>query len=244
MTTKTTSLPLDRLELSEWRDAAAHTIGIAYANLSTEAQTRLNRIINEEHEKVSALFGHHPWCIRNSTVTTVADQAAYAVPADFRHMLSIVEVGTDGAETRTIIARDLADYENAVDGTPTHPWANRDKPTWYYNGMTDQDPPTQEWARVPVPTSAFTVRIVYRPFLALLNTSGQDKFTVLDARFSSPILNGILSRWHASTKDFEAANFYRALQRDDVEVLRHNDTDTSEDTFLQGIDPAFLRELG
>jgi len=244
MTVKTTSLPLDPLTLSEWRDAAAFTIGVGYASHSAEAQARLNRIINEAHEKVSQLFSHQPFAIRPGTITTVADQAAYAMNADFRHMLSMVEVDSQNAETRPYIARDVSDFENAVDGTNTHPWATRDKATWYFNGMTGAEPPVQEWVRTPIPTSVFTVRIQYRPYLALLNTSGSDSYTVIPAGFSSMILNEIQMKWHAQTKNFEAAAAFRAMRDDDFEALTRNDTDTSEDPVPQGFDGHFLRELG
>ena len=243
MTTKTTSAPLDRLTRTEWRDAIAFTIGVAWSGLPTTHQTQIDRIINEAHEKLSQMLGHQPWAIRHYSFSTVASQAEYAVPADFRHMLSIVETGTDSSKERPFIARDASDYANAHDQTDTHPWDVRDKATWFYNGMDDSTPPVQEWKRAPTPTGVFTVETTYRPRFSLLADSGTDQFALLPAELSSSIRHEAASKYFAQTRDFEAANMHRAFRNDDFEALTRNNTDTSEDQLVQGVDSAFNREL-
>lgn len=248
MALKTTSTPLDPLTLTEWRDTIASWLGVAYASLSSSAQAELNRIVNEAHEKISQRAAHYPWGQRRTTIAVTGDNVGqddddnyqYLMPADFRRLLVISE-SSSGTRYRAKQAEYL-DYLNAADGVATHPWAaDASNATWFFQGMSDAQPPRQTWVRVGGPATATAV-VVYVPYLALLST-GADSYTVLPAAEVAAIREEARYKWALFSKDYEAAAVHRQAREDEIASLEIGDRQTHDDPIPLGLADSFRREL-
>ena len=244
MALKTTSLPLDNLTLTEWRDTIATWVGVSYANLPTTLQNELNRLINEAHDYVSKRFGHEPWTTRETTVAVTSSSATYPMPADFRHWIVGQEEGS--TDTIRVLTASKADYMNAWGGgTSTHPWAeggSANRPTWFFDGMTGDEPPVQQWKRAQTPTTSVTLRIHYRPYFSLLST-GADSYTVLPAGYVPEIRAHLMHKWAIYTKDFTQAGVLRQVREDEIAASQINDNVSTEDPVQMGFDDAFTRQM-
>lgn len=242
MTLKTSSSPLDRLTLAEWRQSAAVWLGLsAWTDIDSVLQTEVERFLNEAHDSISKRAAHYPWGTRETTKTVSAGtDTTYAMPADFRHHVSIVE---ETSTAKTVAS--VSDHESfmlAHDGTSAHPWTYRNTPVWFFDGMDDSAPPVQQWRRVGAGNSGATARIRYRPMFGLLNTSGSDQFTDLPA----PEVGAIRAKFFLMVARFRGDTEKVAIWKDAMEEAiaenEINDHVTTETPYRLGVDSAFRRE--
>jgi hypothetical protein len=245
-TLKTTTLPLDQLLLSEYRTTFADVwLGVAYANMDTNEQTELNRMINEAHEYISQRAAHHPWGIREQTSQTVSagTDTVYEMPADFRHVISIKETGTNATWSGRVTFSDKDEWYKAEQDT--HPWVSRTVPIWFFDGMTAAAPPVQQWRRIGKDNTGAEIHILYRPYFSLLTTTADnDRYTQLPAAEVKAIKHEFMHQWKLFEGEFEAAGHYRSAREDAIAALETNDRVTNEDPYRQGFDSEFSRQLG
>lgn len=248
-TPKTTTTPLDPLTLTEWRNTIASWIGESYANLDSDAQTELNRYIDEAHDYISKRFGHEPWTRRVRTIAVSGDAVGtdndgnniYKMWADFRHLIVINE--DDGTTTYRAYSADDTDYADRFDGSATHEWSKDTRRAhWAFYSMSDDQPPQQLWIRVGGPSSV-TAIVRYRPYLSLLGT-GSDSYTVIPAAHVPEIRAHIRTEWAAFTNDTEKYQLQRTVREDHITASAINDTVTTEDPMRQGCDSEFENLLG
>lgn len=249
MTQRTTSTPLDPLTQTEWRNTMAGFIGVAYASLSSNDQTELNRIIDEAHEYISERAKHFPWGKRKKTFTISTDSSGtdadsnqvYQMPADFRHEVAISE--TDGTTRWRCKVSDEEEYHTAADGSASHPWSNDSlRATWFFYGMSSDNPPVQEWVRVGGPTSG-TITFIYRPYFGLV-ASGSNSYTVLPASEVSAIREHCRYKWKLYKNDYTGAAAHRQAREDDIAALEVADRQNSEEPLRLGFDSEFSNQLG
>ena len=246
MPLKTTTAPLDLLTLQEWRDQFAAWVGVSYSNLDSTAQTELNRIVNEAHEKISARAAHYPWGQGEQTSQAVAagTDTTYAMPAEFRHVIDIMETGTNATWRGRVTILDKSDfYQNRGTGDD-HTWVTRTIPVWFFDGMTNAEPPVQQWRRLGVDNTAAEIHVLYRPYFSLLTTSGDTSYTQLPAAEVAAIREECRYKWALFTKDYEVAAIHRQARDEEIATLEINDREVSEDPLHLGVDAAFLRQLG
>ncbi len=243
-TLKTTSAPLDRLTLTEWRATMATWVGETYANLSSVDQTELDRIVNEAHETISQRAAHHPWGTREQTSQTVTagSDTVYPMPADFRHVIDIKETGTNAIWSGRVALSTKSEWYKAEE--TTHPWTTRTKPIWFYDGMTAAAPPVMQWRRLGADNTGAEIHILYRPYFSLLTTSGNDSFTQLPAAEVKAIRYEAQTAWALYDQDFDKVQHYERATERAIAALEVNDRVTTEDPYLQGLDEQFSRQLG
>jgi hypothetical protein len=226
-TLRTTSNPYNRLTLTELRSTVAQgCFGIPYASLSTQAATDLTRILDSAHEYIDARLGHRPWCRREGTVTLVASQQKYALPADFRQVINITE--TISGATRLVNYIPKETYRAMWSGDTTHPLTRQDSPYWMADGLDNSNPPVFVVSRIPTPTSAEaggTWSVYYRPFFGLLaNDSyvdvlpGAVEAIVEHAKYKFALQNG----------SYEKAAAHRSAREDELAALLVHDPHESE----------------
>ena len=242
MALKSTTAPLDQILLTEWRDQVCSIKGIAYDSQAAEWKTLLNDTINRAFEYISQRAAHHPWGQQETTLTVTAGaDSVYAMPAAFRHLVSVYEVAADGSR---ILADQSTkqDFYNTQEGA-AHPWEYREKPVWFFDGLTDAQPPVQQWRRIGLDNTGATARVLFRPYFNLLSTTGQDAYPYLPAAESSALLHRILSQLAAAEKDWAGAQFHKAMMDDEIRALEVNDRGTTEAPVRLGTDPDFARQM-
>ena len=239
-----TSNPLDQLTRDEWRTAIAVEVeGCAFTDLSTEAQTVVDRIVNWGIEMISQRAAHEPWGEREytATVSTGTDQT-FDMPADFRHWVAGVEETSTGK--KVVHTSTSKHFMQSHDGGTAHPWAALETPRYFFNGMTDDEPQQQQWRRVGVANSGATLRVRYRPYFALLQSSGEESIPCVPAGEARAILNDAKSQFAAFQKNTELAMFYKGEREDAIAALEITDRQTSEDEWVQGSDSEMARQMG
>ena len=243
---RTTATPLDRLTLQEWRDRIATFIGVTYAATSPAHQTEIGRLIDEAHEFISKALGHRPFLRRTTTLSLVADQELYAMPADFRTVRHVLE-GT-GTDLRRAILSDEEEYwdhfPNQGSGETGHDWDDQQAPHWIYRGLDDSNPPVHVFQRVPTPTSVEAgtdnVTVVYRPLMELLTTS---TFNELPASLQSAVSSHVLYKWQMFNKNYEQAAAWKQDREEEIARANINDTRESEKPIEMEIPRNVMDEL-
>lgn len=246
---RTTSSPLDRQTLTEWRNRVCDRIGRSYASLSTTQAAFVDRLIDEAHEFLSQRMGHRPWLKRTTTLSLVANQSSYALPADNRQMRYILE-GTGANMRRVAVVTDEEYYDAfpAAQGesgvAAPHPWQDQADPRWFFEGMDASNPPVYLWRRVPTPTSAeagaANVTCIYRPLMGMLTS---DQFNELPAQLTSAVYEQITYKWMLFVGEYEKAKEHRIAREDDITALNVGDAKEVEGPIRLRLPDAARREL-
>jgi len=247
MAEKTTTAPLDRLALAEWRQGFAVFLGkSAWTDLPSVLQTEIEIFLNEEHEAVYQRARGQPWGQReqSSQTVTAGTDTTYDMPVDFRSHIWIVEESS----ARKIVCNvtDKETFGKRHQGGSDHPWASSATPFWFFNHMTDDTDtpgPLQNWRRVGSDNTGATIRILYQPYLALLNTSGSDQFTILPASERKSIRYGLFEVYSDFSKDLERGQYFAAKREKVIAEADANRQDTDEPV-QQGFDEHFTRQMG
>lgn len=244
MARKQAQVPFDHPTLAEWRITLGLHVGETYASMSTNEATEFDRMVNEAMEYVSKRFAHEPWMLEETTLSiTSGNDTTYSMPAAFRHVVVITEEAT----TTTFRARasTKADFLNAwsTGATTEHPWKPQPTSTWFFDSMTDDVPPVQQWRRIGQDAAGNTARVLFRPYFGALAASGQDQYPVMPPSAMAAVKNKFAHAWSIFKKRFEEAAVYKQDLEDEIATQQINDLDTHEDPYRQGLDPAFLREV-
>ncbi len=222
MTLRAAATAIAPLTLTNWRDAICGWLGVAYADLGTVAVAEIDRYIDEAHEFISKELGHEPWTKREASISLASGTATFLAAADVRQMIVIVE--TYAGDTRRVKPTTKEDYLAAWgEGSVAHPWATQKTPLYFLDGMSDANPPVQQWKRVPTPDASVTGTILYRPYFDTLATGS---YSELPASCRSMIREKIRQSWALFTSDYEKASAHRSFLRDEIAThLKSDDTD-------------------
>jgi hypothetical protein len=227
MALRAVTTALDSLTLTEWRNTLATWFGVAYADLDSDVQTELNRLIDEAHDWVSKIYGHERWSRRVWTVggsdftAPSTSTGLFDLPADCRQIISIQESedGT-GAEGK------FTNYESwmqAGAGTTAHPWDNQSAPYYFFKAMSDANPPVETWQRVPTPATAATaMTILGRPYFTLLGTTGDTQYTELPPQVVPELRHHLRAQWFAFRMEYEKVGIEIQLRDDAVRATQVN----------------------
>lgn len=222
MTLRTATTTLDPLTLAEWRNTIATWLGISYANIDTSAQTELNRMIDEAHEYISQRFGHEPWTMREKSLSLASGTGTLSMDADVRHVILITE--TYSGSTREAILTTKADYLAAWgEGFDTHPWNGQTEARWFFDGMTSDNPPQQQWRRVPTPDGAVTGTALVRPYFTLLGTTGDTQYTELPPHAVSALREHLRALWALFERNYEAYGIHRQAREEQLAAMAQSD---------------------
>lgn len=173
-TERTTSNPYARHTLSHLQDEIAviwYGASSFSSGLSSARQTQILQVIEDGNDRIAAeAFGHRPWWRRTiaAGLTLVTDQATYAMPADFRRMISLKE--TIGGKTRDVawVPEDAWEQAWGDELVATHPWGDEDSiPRWFGRGFSSDNPPVYIIERQPTPTATENggkLYPLYRPY--------------------------------------------------------------------------------
>lgn len=209
MSLRTTSNPLVPLTHAQWRTTIGAWNGVVYADTSATTQTELDRLINEAHDYISKRLGHDPYAKRRWTPTAPSTtDGTFTLPSDVRIVKFITE--SDGETTRdaTLVLED--DYRQAWgSGHTVHPWQEGVTPYYFFEGMTSDNPPLQQWKRVPTPLVALTVTVVGYPIFGL---GENDTYTELPATLVAETRHHIRSEFASFQRDYETAGREAALR--------------------------------
>ena len=227
-TLQTTTTPFDRQSRAEWRTRVTGWLGVS--SVSAAHQTEIDRIIDSSHEFISQRLGHSPVPRRVTTLSLVADQSRYAMPADFRHLMDILE-GTGGNLKKT----EINTQEQWLDGFPSsaagttasHQWTDQNSPHWVYRGMDDSDPPVKVYQRVPTPTEAGTnnVTVHYRSYQELMTATN---FGEIDPAAQEAMVEHIRAKHALYRKQVPLAQAHFAAREDELRALAVNDNKEDE----------------
>lgn len=239
MTLRTISDPLDRLSLAEWRTDLCLFIGRSYSTLDSGQQGVVDRIVAETQDYLLKRAAGQPWGEREYASATVSagTDTTYAFPADLR------EVGwiREESATRVLLAQltTKRDYGNAgLDyGASQHPWTTNVRPCWFYDGANSASPSAQQWRRLGADNSGATIRVWYVPYLSLSDPE-------LPASEVAAAREHARYKWAIFSKDWTAAQFLRQAREDEIAATDILDRTTVDAPVSQGIDPAFLRQMG
>lgn len=251
MALKTTSAPLARLTLTQWRDEFVTWLGFnSYTNdLTTAQKTILDRFIDGSHEYVDKRFGHEPWATREQNLSLVDGTATYTLNADMRTVILMTETNTSSITRRVHVTSKAEWFGRWKGGSETHPWNVQTVPHWFFDGMDSSVPPVQQWKRQPSPDSTVAgtnnVTVFYRPFYNLLATSGQDSYTDLPANAIDAIHMRLLHKWSLWQKDWPAAAQYKAAMDEEIaaNAIADNRPDASEELFGIGMNDDLITEM-
>lgn len=239
MTLRTISDPLDRLSLSEWRTDLCLWIGRAYSSLDSGQQGMLDRIIAETQDYLLKRAAGQPWGEREQSSQTVSSgtDTTYAFPADMREIVWIREESS----TRVLLAQltRKRDYGNAGTdyGASEHPWTSSIRPYWFYDGANSASPSAQQWRRIGADNAGATLRLFYIPYLSLSDPE-------LPASEVSAARDHARLKWAVFSKDWTAVPFLRQAREDEIAATDILDRTTVDVPQSQGLDPAFLRQMG
>lgn len=205
--------PFDPLTLTEWRNTIATWVGVPYSSQNSSITTELDRMIDEAHDYISKRKGHDPWTQREATFTLAASTATASLGYDVRTLIDIAESYSGNTQLATITTK--RDYLLAWGKTPraSHPWDDQNKPYYYFDGMTSDNPPKQQWKRVPTPDATVSVTYVYHPYFELL-ASGS--YAELPAHAVAEIRAYIKYRWQMEYGDQQKAMGYKSMLEDEL----------------------------
>lgn len=245
MTLKSTSSPLDQMLLTEWRTQICGIKGIDYSSQPTAWQTLFDDIVNRAFEYVSQRMAHHPHGQQETTLTVTAGaDTTYSMPASMRHVVSIHEVATDGSILQVNYTEKRRYYEAPQGVAGSHPWSVSRNPYWFFDGLTSDQPPVQQWRRIGDDNAGATVYVLYRPYFNILGTSGQDAYPYLPASENAILFHFINAELAAADKDYTAAQLHVGFMDRHIEAAEVNDRETVEAPRRLGGDDEFGRLLG
>lgn len=245
MALKSTSSPLAQMELSAWRTQVCAYKGINYSSMPSAWQTMFDDTVNRAIDYISQRAAHQPWGQQETTLTvTSGADTTYSMPAAFRHLIAIYEVAADGSRVKANYTSKQTFYEKQSGSA--HPWESSTDPYWFWDGMTDGEPPVQQWRRVGADNSGATVYVLFRPFFNLLTADGgtQDDWPYLPASESEAVLWKILEAIEVFSQNWEAAGVLRSMKEDAIHALEVGDRKTVEAPMRQDVDPDFARQMG
>lgn len=211
MALRTTSNPLAPLTHAQWRTTVCAWIGVAYSQQHGDAQAELDRIVNETHDYISKRLGHDPYAKRRWTPSAPSlSDGTFTLASDVRIVRTITE--SDGSTTRDGAVVTEEDYRAAWGaGHATHPWQSGTVPYYFFEGMTADNPPVQQWKRVPTPTAALTVTVTGYPYFG---KGENDTYTELPATLTAESRHHARSRFAAFQRDYATAREEAALRDD------------------------------
>jgi len=218
MTLRTITSPYDLQTLAEIRGTVAVQIGRAYDDWDTTFQTEVNRIIDGSFEYLIKRFGHEPWFQIEDSLSLASGTAILTLSASVRHVILITE--TYESTTRVADMTTKRDWMMQWGhGFDTHPWSTQEDPHWFYDGMTGDNPPQQQWKRVPTPNQTVTGTALCRPYLTLLGTTGDTQYTHVPANAATAATDYILYRVSKLKQNWEAMQVHKAAMEDEMNAL-------------------------
>lgn len=219
MTLRTITSPYDQHTLAELQAHIGTYLGTAWASLSSAAQTAYQRIIDSSAEYLTKRFAHEPWMMHELSLSLASGTAILTLGAACRHVVRIIE--TYSGDTRVITPTTKAEFYEAwgTDGASAHPWSTQTTPRWFLDGMTGDNPPQQQWKRVPTPDAAITGTALVRPYLTLLSGSGDASYTHIPANAATALTDYILHRVELYRKNWEPATAHKGALEDEIATL-------------------------
>lgn len=223
MTLRTITSPYDQHTLAELQAHIGTYIGTAWASLASATQTAYQRIIDSGAEYLTKRFGHEPWMMHELSLSLASGTAVLSLGAACRHVVRIIEV-YDG-KTRNARPTTKAEYLEAwgTEGVTEHPWNTQTQARWFLDGMTDDNPPQQQWKRVPTPDKAITGTAMVRPYLTLLTGSGDASYTHIPANAATALTDYILQRVELYRQNFQSAQAHKGALEDEIATLNISD---------------------
>lgn len=245
MTLKSTSSPLDQMLLTEWRTQVCGVKGIDYDSQATAWQTMFNDTVNRAFEYLSQRAAHHPWGQQETTLTVLSGtDSLYSMPAAFRNIVSVYEVSADGTVLNGVAFPGPEGKRSFFEAKGRNAgWESSSTPRWFFDGLTSDQPPVQQWRRVGIANAGATAYVLFHPYFNILSTSGQDAYPYLPAAESSALLHRILSQLAAAEKDWQGAQFHKGLMEDEIAALEIADRQTVDAPLRMGTDPDFERQM-
>lgn len=219
MTLRTVTSPYDPQTLSEIRDQIAAYKGIAWANLSTTIQTVYGRIIDASADYISKRFGHEPWATLEESLSLASGTAVLSLSAAARTVIVIIE--TYSGQTRTVNPTTKREYMLAWgSGATSHPWSLQTEPRWMFDGMTNDNPPRQQWKRIPTPDAAITGTALCRPYFTARGTTGDTQYVHLPATAEVAMMDYILEKIEKYDRNWQAMAAHKASLEDELRATQ------------------------
>jgi len=218
MANRTITTPFDPETQAELRlNIALHRGYSAFSDFDSNIQTVYDRIIDSSAEYLSQRFGHEPWMLLQVSISLAADANNYTFPATCRQVVEIIDT-YDGKTTKARMAS-LRMWMEQWAGQDSHPWDNQREPYWFFESMSDDNPPQQVWRRVPTPDQAVTGTALVRPYLTLRGTTGDNLYTHIPANAAMAQMDYIKSQVDLHSKDFEGFQAHKASMEDHIAAL-------------------------
>lgn len=223
MTLRTVTSPYDLQTLGEIRDQLGTYLGTAWANIPTAAQTVYGRIIDASADYLSKRFGHEPWCTAEESLSLAADVAILSLSAKTRHVITIIE--TYDSKTRVVTPTTKREWRLAWGrgGASSHPWDDQTVPHWFFDGMTDDNPPRQQWKRAPTPDKAITGTADVRPYFTLVGTTGDTQYTHLPATAATALMDYVFEKVEKFGRNWDAMAAHKASFEDELAATEMSD---------------------
>lgn len=221
MTLRTIGSPFDPETLSELQAKIGTYKGVLWARMSSAQQAAYQRIIDASAEYLTKRFGHEPWMQHEEALSLSSGTSTFSLSAAARHVITIVE--TYAGRTRLAGVTTKQEWLKAWgSGAATHPWSAQETPYYFFDGMTADNPPRQQWKRVPTPDAAVTGTILVRPYLTLREAGGDSdkENTHIPANAAQAQADYILYRVDKHDKNFESSAFHKQAMEDEISAIQ------------------------
>lgn len=178
------------MQLSEIRDQARFETMKENTVEVTDAQ--LDIIVNQGYHEIS-VFTDWPWLYASTTITLVADQANYALPADYQKTIALID--DDNDETIPYLSPEL--YWHRVGNDTGNSSATPDFFTIYNDDIN----------LTPIPSSADTNRLTLKYYKTITELSADGDEPVFHDAFHYALVE--YTKWRL----WEREEFFQEGQR-------------------------------